>query len=303
MAFEKVKRAKSKLRLAITGVSGAGKTLGALMIANGMVNGDWDKVALIDTEHERARVFANRSEFNIGEFLYSPLYPPYTPQKYIDLIKEAAELVGSDGIVIIDSLSHAWNGIGGVLELKDEIATRRGQNGYTAWGEAGKIQTNFINTILAVDCHTIVTMRSKMEYALEENEQGKKQPVKIGLAPVQREDVEYEFDIVLNVNRNHIATTSKDVTFLDKYSEVITSKLGEQLKAFLDEGIDPTTLIAKMPITAEIWREIKAFANGNKEIVNDMLQEFGAVNASDLKQGQLNEIYAYIEKRRGVGNE
>ncbi len=237
--FEKVTRKKAKLRLALTGVSGAGKTLSALLIAGGMTGGDWSKVAMIDTEHERARFYANRSDLGTGEFLYEAFYPPYSPDRYKELVKAAAEAVGSDGVVIIDSLSHAWNNEGGVLDIKDRIAGQQGKNSYTAWNEAGKYQNDLINTILAVDCHTIVTMRSKMEYAMQENERGKMTPVKIGLAPVQRDDTEYEFDIVLDIARNHVATASKDTTFLDTFDRVITPELGEQLVKWLNTGAEP----------------------------------------------------------------
>ena len=237
--FEKVTRKKAKLRLALTGVSGAGKTLSALLIAGGMTGCDWSKVAMIDTEHERARFYANRSDLGTGEFLYEAFYPPYSPDRYKELVKAAAEAVGSDGVVIIDSLSHAWNNEGGVLDIKDRIAGQQGKNSYTAWNEAGKYQNDLINTILAVDCHTIVTMRSKMEYAMQENERGKMTPVKIGLAPVQRDDTEYEFDIVLDIARNHVATASKDTTFLDTFDKVITPELGEQLVKWLNTGAEP----------------------------------------------------------------
>ena len=82
-------------------------------------------------------------------------------------MRQAAEAVGPDGVVIVDSLSHAWNNEGGVLEIKDRIAGQAGKNSYTAWNEAGREQNDLINYILGVDCHTIVTMRSKMEYAME----------------------------------------------------------------------------------------------------------------------------------------
>lgn len=236
--FKIVARRKSKLRLALTGVSGAGKTLGALYIAYGITN-DWSKIAFIDTEHERARFYASRSDLGTGEFLYCVLNPPYTAEKYKALVKEGAEIVGEDGVVIIDSFSHAWNNEGGVLDLKDKIAEQRGKNSYSAWNEAGKVQTDLVNTILAVDCHTIVTMRSKMDYVMVQDDSGKSKPVKVGLAPVQRDDTEYEFDIVLDIARNHIATASKDTTFLDKYGEIITVKLGEDLRRWLDEGVEP----------------------------------------------------------------
>ena len=130
--FEKAARKKAKLRLALAGPSGSGKTLSALMIAGGMVGGDWSKVALIDTEHERARFYADREDWGIGEFLYQPLVPPYRADKYIDIAKAGADAVGEDGVRIVDSLSHAWEGEGGVLEYKAEVEKQKGKNSYTA---------------------------------------------------------------------------------------------------------------------------------------------------------------------------
>jgi hypothetical protein len=229
--------------MALTGVSGSGKTLGALYIAYG-ITGDWSKVALIDTEHERARLYAGNKDKGVGVFQYAPLYPPYSADRYKSLVQEAAQLVGSDGVVMVDSFTHAWNNEGGVLDVKDKLANsgRPGMNSYTAWSTAGKVQNDLVNTILAVDCHTIVTMRSKMDYVLQEDERGKQKPVKIGLAPVQREDTEYEFDIVLDIARNHVAVASKDTTFLDTYGEVVTPELGKKLAVWLNEGEEVKTL-------------------------------------------------------------
>jgi hypothetical protein len=142
-------------------------------------------------------------------------------------------------VVIVDSMTHAWNAEGGVLDQKDKIAARPNMNSYTAWNEAGKEQTSLVNTIFAVPCHTIATMRSKMEYTMTTDEKGKQKPVKLGLAPVQRDDTEYEFDIVLDIGRDHIATASKDVTFLDKYGQIIAPELGKQLKEWLNDGSAP----------------------------------------------------------------
>lgn len=266
--FEQVTRKKAKLRLALTGVSGGGKTLGALYIAYGMT-GDWGKVALIDTEHERARFYADRSDLGTGSFLYAPFSPPYSPDRYKQLVQEAAGLVGPDGVVIVDSLSHAWNNEGGVLDIKEKIANQQGKNSYTAWSEAGKYQNDLINTILAVDCHTIVTMRSKMEYAMQENDRGKMAPVKIGLAPVQREDTEYEFDIVLNIDRNHIATASKDTTFLDKFGQVITPELGVQLKNWLSDGVEPERCeVCGKVITAKKSKTVEQIITASVKALN-----------------------------------
>jgi hypothetical protein len=209
-----------------------------LYIAFG-ITGDWSKVALIDTEHQRGKFYANREDLGTGEYLYASMVPPYSPEKYKTMVNEGAKEVGTDGVVIVDSFSHAWNNEGGVLDIKDQISAKAGKNSYTAWSEAGKEQNSLVNNILSVDCHTIVTMRSKMAYEMQDNDKGKKEPVKIGLAPVQRDDTEYEFDIVLDIARNHIATASKDTTFLDRFGAVITPELGQQLKSWLDEGEEP----------------------------------------------------------------
>ena len=214
MPFKKVQRKVAKLRAACTGPSGSGKTLSSLYLAFGFTN-DWNKIALIDTEHGRAQFYANRSDLGTGEFLYDELTPPYSPERYIEKVKEAASVVGPDGVIIVDSFSHAWDNEGGILYLKTQLEKSQNKNSFTVWNEAGKIQNNLVNTLLSVDCHVIVTLRSKMAYAMEQNERGKMEPVKLGLAPVQRENTEYEFDIVFNISRNHYAVTSKDTTFLD----------------------------------------------------------------------------------------
>lgn len=238
MPFTPATRQKSKLRLALTGPSGSGKTLSALLLAYG-VTSDWAKIALIDTEHGRAKFYANRSDFGTGAFLYQELAPPYSPERYIAMVQEGAQAVGSDGVVIVDSFSHAWDNEGGVLDIKSQIAKRQGKNDYTAWDEAGKVQNNLVNSLLSADCHTIITMRTKMAYAMEVNDRGKTVPVKLGLAPVQRENTEYEFDIVLNIARDHTANASKDTTFLDSWQGIITPELGTQLRDWLDKGVEP----------------------------------------------------------------
>ena len=233
-------REKSKLRIALAGVSGGGKTLGALLLASGLTGGDFSKVCLIDTEHKRGELYANRADLGIGEFWYIELKAPYSPEHYKECVDAAVKQVGPDGVVIVDSLSHAWSNAGGVLEIKADIAAKPGKNSYTAWDEAGRIQNDFINYLLSVNCHTICTLRVKQDYVLTENDRGKQVPVKVGLAPVQRDDVEYEFDIMFTIGRDHIATTSKDVTFLDGFGAVIRPDLGRQLAEWANDGKEPT---------------------------------------------------------------
>ena len=280
--FELVTRKKSKARIALTGPSGAGKTLSALYLAFGLT-GDWSKIALIDTEHERGRFYAEREDLKIGQYLYAPLYPPYSPDKYIEYVNDAAKAVGNDGVVIVDSFSHAWNNEGGVLEIKSEIENRSGKTGFSAWNEAGKIQNGLINSILSVPCHTIVTMRTKMAYAMEVNERGKTVPVKIGLEPVQRENAEYEFDLVLQINREHIACASKDTTFLDSWSGIITPELGAQLGKWLDEGEEPVRCsCCGKAILPTSKRSVE-------DIVKASTEKFGKVLCAQSAKAALNE--------------
>ena len=143
ITFEKATRKKSKARIAVTGPSGSGKTLSSLYLAYG-ITGDWGKIALIDTEHERGRFYANRDDLKTGEFLYAPMSAPYSPDKYIDYVKSAVEAVGSDGVVIVDSFSHCWNNEGGVLDIKEEISKQSKKTDFSAWNDAGKIQNNLV---------------------------------------------------------------------------------------------------------------------------------------------------------------
>lgn len=277
-AFTKAVRKKAKLRMALTGVSNSGKTLGALYIAYG-ITGEWDKIALLDTEHERALFYAGRPDLDTGEFLHCAMLPPYSPERYKALIIDAANMVGPDGVVIIDSFSHAWDNEGGILELKDKIASQPGKNSYTAWNEAGKEQNNLVNFILSVNCHIIVTMRSKMEYIMQENARGKMEPVKIGLAPVQRENTEYEFDIVLSIDRDHFATVSKDTTFLNGFNAKITPELGRQLAAWLNDGVEP-------PHCEECGNVIKPTKTKTvQQLIDGTLERAGKVMCADCFNG------------------
>ena len=102
---------------------------------------------MIDTEHQRAQFYAERSDLGTGAFLCASMEPPFSPEKYKSMVQAGAEAVGSDGVVIVDSFSHAWNNEGGVLDIKDQIAAQAGKNSYTAWNEAGKEQNSLVNTI------------------------------------------------------------------------------------------------------------------------------------------------------------
>lgn len=283
--FQKAKREKSKARICLCGASGGGKTLSSLYLAYGITN-DWEKIAVIDSERGRALMYANRSDLNTGEFLHCELEPPYTVDRYVEAMREAEKIVGEDGVVIIDSGSHAWKGNGGVLDAKEQIAQQRGKTDFSAWNDAGKIQNNFIDTIMDLNCHVIVTLRSKSEYVQEKDpETGKSTVKKLGLAPVQRDDFEYEFMLVFDCDKDtHNATIIKDNTFLDAqgFYGKITPSLGTQLREWMNEGQEPIIYTCEC-----CGKKIKSytFEDGTtlspQEIVEKAKESFGKAMCMD----------------------
>lgn len=234
MLIRKAQRKVTKARIGMTGPSGSGKTLSALLMAYGMT-GDWEKIGLVDTENRSADLYAEtmKAGVHIPEFPKIDLDPPYTTEKYIEAIK-AFEDYGVD-VIIIDSLSHAWAGEGGLLEQKDTMS--KSKNSFAAWGELTPKQNKMVEAILKSKCHIFVTMRSKTEYVLEANDKGKQVPRKIGMAPVQRDGLEYEFTLVMDLTADHIATVSKDRTGLfDGQYFTPSVDSGKQLLEWLESG-------------------------------------------------------------------
>lgn len=250
----KAKRLATKLRIALTGPTNSGKTLTAIYLAYGMLkemhpqateDDLWDKIVLIDSERGRGNAYAERADLptKTGSYWYIGIDAPYTPQKYIDALNEAIQIVGTVGVVICDSFTHVWNGEGGVLDIKNEMDKKNPNGKYTNWNDVGSIQNKMVNAYLTAPCHTITTLRSKMAYELQPDENGKMRPVKLGLAPVQRGDLEYEFDIVLMLNKDHrVDSIIKDITFLERQgieNEIVTPELGKLLVQWCEKGADP----------------------------------------------------------------
>lgn len=231
--FQKAERFKSKLRLGLTSPAGGGKTHSSLLIAKGLGG----RIAVVDTENGSARKEVGKN--GVPEFDVLVLEAPFTPDKYISAIKEA-EKEGYD-IIIIDSLSPAWAGSGGLLERADIITkSSASKNSYMAWREVTPLHNKLIDAILQSKCHVIVTMRSKVEYVVETNDKGKSAPRKVGLAPIQREGMDYEMDIVLDIDQNqHLATASKDRTSIFEGTPFKPSvETGEKLKEWLGTGVE-----------------------------------------------------------------
>lgn len=228
MEIRKAERKKAKLRLGIAAPSGAGKTYSSLLLAFGLGG----KVGLIDTEHGSGDLYAH-----LGEYDIISIEAPYSVSKYLQAIKAFEEAGYS--VIIIDSLSHAWAGDGGLLDKQGKMADR-GANSFAAWRTITPEHNALVDAMLRSPCHIIATMRAKQEYVLELNDKGKQTPKKVGMAPVQREGMEYEFTVMLDVDMNHIASASKDRTSLfDGRFFKISETTGKELLAWLENGIEP----------------------------------------------------------------
>ena len=198
--FNKAVKTESKLRMAIAGPSGSGKTYTALAVATALIPGG--RIAVIDTEHGSAAKYADLFAFDVAHAA-----PPYHPDGLVKLVTFAANN-GYD-VVIVDSVSHYWSGAGGVLDLKEEAERRmRNPNSYTAWKDVTPIHQRMVDTLVAIPAHIIVTMRSKQEYILVERN-GKQVPQKVGMAPVQRDGFEYEFDVMLDMDIENVGRVMK----------------------------------------------------------------------------------------------
>jgi len=226
--FKKAQKSQSKLRLALFGPSGAGKTFTALRLAKGIGG----KTAFIDSERGSASKYADRFEFDT-----CPL-EKRTIDEYVEVINDAA-LAGYETLVI-DSMSHAWQEL---LEEVDRIAKAKYRgNTWGAWNEGTPKQKKLVNAILDFPGHIIATMRSKTEWSIETSSDGKTKPTRQGLAPEQGKGIEYEFDLLIELSVDHIGNVIKDRSgkFQDSLVEKPDEKFGEQLAEWLSDGDEVT---------------------------------------------------------------
>jgi hypothetical protein len=231
MEFKKAVKTKSWLRLAIDGVSGSGKTFTAIAVGIGMAEALGGRVALIDTEHGSAALYADRFDFDTLDML------KFQIEDYIEALNAAA--AAQYPVVIIDSTSHAWDAL---VERVERIANQKyGGNTFRGWGEGTPLQKKLIEAMLNYPGHIIVTCRSKTEYSIEKNDKGATTIKKVGTAAVQRQGFEYEFTMAMTIDANHIGLVTKDRTskFQDQFIEKPGRDLGKQLIAWLNEGAAP----------------------------------------------------------------
>lgn len=287
--FKKATKTQAKLRLAISAVSGAGKSMSALRIATGIANKTGCNIAAIDTERGSLSLYADRFDFDVLELEETSV------ESYVKAIKAAGD--AGYGVLIIDSLTHAWKTL---VEEVDRLAKAKYRgNTWSAWSEGTPKQHALVAAILNYPGHLIATMRCKTEWVTEEDRNGKSRPVKIGMQVEQGKGLEYEFTMLMDITQEHIAAFSKDRSgmFQDVTIERPGENLGERLIDWLNDGapapepvkLDPDKPDPDKEAALELYKELAA---EDKELANKI--------ASRIKSGELSNAAGIIEFRCAI---
>ena len=284
MVLHQASRKKANLRIGLAGPSGSGKTYSALLLAYGLC-GDWSKIALIDTENGSGDLYSN-----LGEYQVLTLQEPFDPRRYIEAIK-TCENAGAE-VIIIDSITHEWNGPGGCLEMHDKATkAMRNPNSYMAWNQITPLHDQFIQSIIQSRCHIITTVRSKTEYILVDYN-GRQRPQKAGMGQVTRDGFEYELTVSFDLNQDHTVIVSKDRTemFSEYNGESISIKTGEMLLEWANSGADDK-------IDKDTVYKIEAEIERTDTKLGDILEHYNVTSLKQLNTQQAQNCLALLNKK------
>lgn len=304
--IEEAKRVGQWSRVALIGPSGSGKTYSALKLAAGMTRKN--KIIVIDTERGSSSKYADILKDDGLKFDKIEL-PTFAPGVY----KEAVQFCESKGydVIIVDSWSHAWMGKGGALEMVDRAARNsKSNNTFAAWRDVNPELAEMLDAMLSVKSHLIVTMRTKQEYVMETDERGKISPRKIGLAPVQRQDSEYDFDVTANLDMDNYLTIDK--TRLDWLKGTVTKNpgvdLGRKIRDWY-EGNDPEPVklvVEEVATPAVIDSTTKLQRIGGlmkrKGVGIDKVMEQFSVNPREMSAEQHDKLIEWLEAQEVSDN-
>ena len=265
MKLQKAERKQAKLRIGLSGPSGYGKTYSALLLAHGITD-DWNKIAIIDTENNSASLYAHLGSFNV-----LALHEPFAPERYIEAIK-VCENAGVE-VIIIDSISHEWQGKGGCLEIHEMLGGR-----FNDWAKVTPRHNAFLDAIIQSKCHVITTSRRKVDYSLDKDSNGKTKVTKMGMKEITRDGYEYELTVSFELlNDNHLAKASKDRTsmFANKPEFVINSSTGAKLKEWCMQGksVDEVRMEIYSATSEDMLKSLyRKYIDLKNEIYNDIIK-------------------------------
>lgn len=294
MQLQQTQRHNVKLRLGISGASGFGKTYSALQLAYGMTN-KWSKIAVIDTENASASLYSDLGNFNVLN-----LSAPYTPERYIEAI-EVCERAQME-VIIIDSITHEWQGEGGCLQIHEKLGGR-----FQDWARVKPRHQKFIDKILGASCHIITTARRKTDYSLDIGNNGKSKVVKHGTKEITSEGFEYELSVNFElINEHHLCKVSKDRTnlFSDKPEFIIDSTIGKQLINWCNQGISLEAIREEISscTTLDGLRHLYSKHSALKHVVKPLIMERKAVIENTLHIIENKDIIQTPYSQNGTNN-
>lgn len=287
MKFQKAIRPRVKLRLALCGPSGSGKTYSALLIAKGLGG----RVAVIDTQYGQASLYADNATIGL-EYDVLELSEPYTPARFV----EALQLAAKDGydVAVIDSITHAWSGEGGLLDMVQAASKNVRDNTWAAWKAIKPHEKKFLSALLGTDIHVIATIRSKTAWAVEtDSETGKSRPVKLGLKPEQREGIEYEFMLVFDLSVDgHVAHVSTDrISLFGEKDFVPTIETGQRLVTWLESG-EEIAAVQRKAKTTSVNADIEKMINfwGRHGILPEQIEAKFGKSMAELDETDMSKL-------------
>lgn len=289
MTFAPSQRTKLFLRMALDGAEGSGKSYTAMKLMYYLLGGA--EFFLIDSERGRSRLYAcapgETADPEKGRFEFQSLeLTDYDPRNYIAAIRGAVN-AGAKGLVI-DGISQGWEGANGILAQKTALDKRPNTNSYTNWGTMTDLQNEFIGVMLDAPLHLIVTMRSKVDHIIEKNENGKTIIRKLGLQPIQRDGVGYEFDVIGRMEDSRMSITK--VRNIDSLIGKEFDKPGLEVAQALNNWLG---IGAEMPMTKEQYRsEMQAL--GYK--TDTEIAEFGKKHPDIVGAYRLNELLKRVQR-------
>lgn len=276
--IRKAQRAGARLVIGIAGISGSGKTYSALQLAWGLAGGDASKVGLLDTENRRGSLYADILKDKNGkvhQFMVGDLDAPFSPQRYIDAILEF-QAAGVE-VLVIDSVSHEWNGLGGVLSIADSQP-----KSITGWKVAKPQHQRFMNTMLQSDLHIIVCIRATNKTDWKDP----KNPKPLGIMPIQQDEFMFEMTASMMMwdggkTREVMKCPADLVPIFGQAGEVhdgyLTARNGLSLRQWVDGGVslDPRIENARNTLRTTAEQGVAALNQSWAKLPADVRESLG----------------------------